>query len=656
MLFAYREVPQASLGFSPFELLYGRTVRGPIAVLRQLWTDDHAVEEVRTTYQYVADLRNKLEEVCSLAQENLQRAKAQQARNYNKRAKPRQFEVGDKVLLLLPQEHNKLQVSWKGPYVVTEKVGGQTYRIQLPTKEKLYHANLLKRYRERETVSDFVVATIVTEDTEGDTEGANTVPSCPLTRAETPSDVECDPMLTEGQQHEIETLLAGYSDVLTEKPGRTALVEFGLKMVDDRPVQRKPYPLPHAKRQVVREEIEQMIALGVIEPADSPYSSPVVLVQKKDGTHRFCVDYRKLNQVTEFQIEMLPDPEHIFASVSKAKYFSKLDLSKGYWQIPVRKEDRPKLAFATPDGTYQWLVMPFGVQNAPSIFTRMMRKLLEPLRDRGVHNFMDDLLLATETWGEHLTLLADVLERLRQEGLTARPSKCHLGFRTLDYLGHTLSQGTLSPEKSKVEQLRNAARPTTKTEVRSFLGLAGYYRRYVANFSAIAGPLSDLTKKRTPSKFIWTDACEHAFQTLKDRLTSDAVVRLPDLDKEFVLRTDACDTGLGAVLLQEHDKTLFPVAYGSRKLSAAEKNYSVSERECLGIVFGISRFERYLYGRKFILETDHQPLAYLAQAKLSNGRLMRWSLFLQQYQMQIRYVKGSENVGADFMSRSAEMI
>jgi hypothetical protein len=351
---------------------------------------------------------------------------------------------------------------------------------------------------------------------------------------------------------------------------------------------------------------------------------------------------------------MLPDPENIFAGVANAKYFSKIDLSKGYWQIPVRQEDRPKLAFATPDGTYQWVVMPFGVQNAPSVFTRMMRKLLEPLRGSGVSNFMDDLLLATATWEEHVILLRKVLERLKQAGLTARPSKCHIGFRKLTYLGHTLSEDTLTPDSTKVEQLRNAARPTTKTEVRSFLGLAGYYRKYVANFSAIASPLTDLTRKKSPTKVIWTDACERAFQTLKDRLTSDAIVKLPDVTKDFVLRTDASDRGLGAVLLQEHDGDLFPVAYASRKLNTAERNYSVTEKECLAIVFGIHKFQRYLYGRKFILETDHQPLAYLAQAKLTNGRLMRWSLFLQQYQVQLRYIRGNSNVGADCMSRLLE--
>ena len=201
--------------------------------------------------------------------------------------------------------------------------------------------------------------------------------------------------------------------------------------------------------------------------------------------------------------------------------------------------------------------------------------------------------------------------------------------------------------------MRDAKRPTTKTEVWAFLGLAGYYRRYVPNFSAIASPLSDLTKKNASTKLEWTSACDTAFRTLKDRLTSDAIVRLPDPTKDFILRTDACDTGVGAVLLQDHDGTLFPVAYGSRKLSKPERNYCVTEKECLGIIFGISKFEKYLYGRRFTLQTDHQPLAYLAQARVHNGRLMRWSLFLQQYQMVTQYIKGRDNVGADCMSRFA---
>jgi len=295
--------------------------------------------------------------------------------------------------------------------------------------------------------------------------------------------------------------------------------------------------------------------------------------------------------------------------------------------------------------------MPFGVQNAPSVFSRMMRKLLEPFTDMPIYNFMDDLLVATETWQEHMELLGAVMKRLQEARLTARPSKCKIGFSTMDYLGHTLRHGNLAPDAAKIEQLKEAPQPTTKTEVRSFLGFAGYYRRHVPGFSTIALPLTNLTKKSEPNKVEWTDDCEIAFQRLKRALTAESILRLPDLERDFVLRTDASEAGLGAVLLQEHEGVLHPVAYGSRKLNTAERNYTVTEKECLAVIFGISKFERYLYGRRFTLQVDHQPLAYLRQAKLTNGRLMRWSLYLQQYNVHVQYIKGSDNIGADYLSR-----
>jgi hypothetical protein len=243
------------------------------------------------------------------------------------------------------------------------------------------------------------------------------------------------------------------------------------------------------------------------------------------------------------------------------------------------------------------------------------------------------------------------MKRLRETGLTARPTKCKVGFSTIDYLGHTLTQGKLAPDAAKVKQLKDAPQPMTKTEVRSFLGFAGYYRRHIPDFSTTASPLTDLTKKSAPNKVVWTDECEIAFQRLKTALTTESVLKLPDLERNFVLRTDASESGLGAVLLQEHEGVLHPVAYGSRKLNSAERNYSVTERECLAVIFGISKFERYLYGRKFTLQVDHQPLAYLGQAKLTNGRLMRWSLYLQQYNVHVQYIKGSDNIGSDYLSR-----
>lgn len=649
VLFAYREVPQASTGFSPFEMLYGRRVRGPMAILRQLWTDEKVEGDTRTAYQYVTELRHQIETVCQLAQENIAVAQGKQERLYNKKAAARSYQPGDWVLLLLPTQHNKLQLEWQGPYKVLGEKGGHTYKVLVKGKTKVFHANLLKRYVNRE--EPVVVATVVYEDVDTPETSTNSLPSCPLESKETYKQVEIGKELSAEQKAQMEDLLHQYRDIWTDVPGRTNLAEFEVNLTSDVPIQCKPYPLPHAKRNVVKQEVAAMIAMGVIEPARSAYSSPIVLVRKKDQTHRFCIDFRRLNKVTEFEVEPLPDSEYIYAKVAKAHYFTKIDLSKGYWQVPVREADRHKLAFTTPDATYQWLVMPFGVQNAPSVFSRMMRKLLEPFTDKPVYNFMDDLLIATETWQEHLGLLEAVMKRLRETGLTARPTKCKVGFSTIDYLGHTLTQGKLAPDAAKVKQLKDAPQPRTKTEVRSFLGFAGYYRRHIPDFSTTASPLTNLTKKSAPNKVVWTDECEIAFQRLKTALTTESVLMLPDLERNFVLRTDASESGLGAVLLQEHEGILHPVAYGSRKLNSAERNYSVTEKECLAVIFGISKFERYLYGRKFTLQVDHQPLAYLGQAKLTNGRLMRWSLYLQQYNVHVQYIKGSDNIGSDYLSR-----
>ena len=329
VLFAYREVPQTSLGFSPFELVYGRTVRGPMAVLRQLWTDEQAEEEVKTTYQYVVDLRNRLEDVGKLARENLEVARGRQREYYNAKTKERTFSPGDEVLLLLPREHNKLQVSWRGPYTIIDRSGDQNYKIRIGDKEKVYHANLLKRYHPREKA--LVVATVVTEEGEPHDTTASTIPNFPLTPTETFKEVVVDGLLPETQREEVLAILAKHQDVLTERPGRTSEQEFSLKLLDEKPVYCRPYPLPLAKREAIREEIRTMLGLGVIEPAESAYSAPVVLVAKKDGSHRFCVDYRRLNRITEFQVEALPDPDEIFSRVARAQYFSKLDLAKGYW-------------------------------------------------------------------------------------------------------------------------------------------------------------------------------------------------------------------------------------------------------------------------------------------------------------------------------------
>ncbi|PIK42011.1 putative retrovirus-related Pol polyprotein from transposon [Apostichopus japonicus] len=326
-------------------------------------------------------------------------------------------------------------------------------------------------------------------------------------------------------------------------------------------------------------------------------------VATPDGSRRVCFDARRINQVTVFDAEPIPDQEEIFAQLSKDKYFRKIDLSKGYWQIPMAKESKPLTAFVTNDGLYQFNTMPFGLVNAAATFSRVMRKLLRGLDN--VHNYIDDILIHTETWESHL------------------------------------QKGVMKPKPDKLEAIQKAEQPTTKKQVRSFLGLAGYYRKFIPNFAAVTAPLTDCTKKGEPNVGAKNqDSISYVERTVV-KITN---FQLPDLNKEFTLKTDASDTGVGAILLQDIAGEMFPVTYASKKLNKCQKKYSVMKRECLAVVWAVRKFEPYLYGKEFTLETDHQPLICVRKSKVANGKIMRWALALQPYRFRLKVIKGAENV------------
>ena len=665
-LFAYREVPQESLGFSPFELLYGRTVRGPLSILKELWSGEVNDVEVKLTYQYVIDLRERLEETCKMAQDELSKAKSRQKIYYNKRAKDRSFPIGAKVLVLLPVSHNKLLLQWKGPFEVIKVMNKVDYRINMKGKEKTFHANMLKQYNERSAddgSSDkgilAVVCSAVIEDSEdrkldnADVDWVDEkIPLECLSRVgnESKKDVDVCKELSPEQREQVDMVLEEFADVLTDIPGTTSLVEHDIKLNTSEPIRFKGYPIPYQSVATVNEEVSKMLELGVIEHSNAPFSSPIVLVRKKDGTVRFCIDFRQLNRVTVFDAEPMPNIEEIFSKVSRAKYFTKIDLSKGYWQVPLTEQAKDMTSFETPKGLFRFNKMPFGLVCAASTFCRLMRKVLKDLDF--ADSFIDDILVFTVTWEEHITALREIFSRLKVAKLTARPSKCSIGFGNLECLGHVIDRASgLMPVQGKIEALQKAERPISKKQVRSFLGVVGFYRKFIPNFSAIAVPLTDLTKKGQPNKVMWGECQEVAFQTLKKSLVGPPILKLPEFDKSFILRTDASDIGLGAVLLQDSEGEKLPVAYASKKLLDRERNYSVIEKECLGVIWGVSKFHRYLFGKEFILETDHQPLTYLNKSKMANSRLMRWALSLQPYRMSIRAIPGRENVGADYLSR-----
>jgi hypothetical protein len=382
------------------------------------------------------------------------------------------------------------------------------------------------------------------------------IPVIPLQATETYEDTvvrAVDPSFA----REIKDLLSRYSEVFSDLPGTTNLEECTITLKDEHPVRCKPYPVPYAHRETVKEEVKAMLEMGVIEPSVSPYASPIVLVKKVDGKIRFCVDYRRLNKSVEFDTEPIPEIEYLFAKLGKQTVLSKIDLAKGYWQIPIPPEDRPKTAFLTPQGCLEWKVMPFGLSTSGAVFTRMMRKLLLPLQSESIDNFIDDILVATETQQEHLEVLRRLLERLKECKLKARPSKCEFGCKELEYLGHMVGEGKIWPAEDKMRKIRTAARPETKTQVKSFLGLVGYYRKFVPNFSDIAVPLIELTKKGKPRQVEWSAECQEAFEELKNKFCTPPIHRLPKPGGMFYLRTDASETGLGAILFHNKRERCF---------------------------------------------------------------------------------------------------
>ena len=415
-LYAYREVPSASTGFSPAVLLFGRPITGPLDVLKQTWTVETLDETEREASKYVQELKEKLKHSWTVASKAIKKARARQRNYYNKHTKDRELQVGDKALLLLPEGQNKLQISWQGPYPVTAKLSRTNYTIRIRGKEKTFHINLLKKFIDREINKLMLMA--IAEEVESTEDLAL---DYPIASIETHKDVQINPELPETYKQKLKELLNQHTETLTDKPGKTNLVEVSLELTDHQPIRCKPYPVPLAKEAAIDSEIDTMLASGIITPSDSPYSAPILLLRKPSGEHRMCIDYRKLNAVTHFIPEPLPDQNRMFAKIGKARFFSKLDLSKGYYQIPVPPEVRKYLAFSTHRSHYEFTVLPFGLHNAPSIFSKMMTKLLAPLNNQNILHFMDDVLIATQTWDQHMQALEMLLKRLRETGLTARP-------------------------------------------------------------------------------------------------------------------------------------------------------------------------------------------------------------------------------------------
>ena len=437
-----------------------------------------------------------------------------------------------------------------------------------------------------------------------------------------------------------------YQDLFWTNPGLTDQACHFIPTTRN-PVRVPPRRIPAQYRKEVDKQLEEMLQLGIITESNSPWMAPAVYVRKKSGELRMCVDYRELNKKTSKDAYPLPLPDEVQDRLSKSTIFSTLDLQSGYWQMSVNPEDRAKTAFCPGPGLglYEFNRMPFGLTGAPSSFQCLMDKVLRGLSF--ATTYVDDILIHSENNNAHKQHLRAVFQRLQDAGLTLKGKKCHIGLSEVSYLGHVFSGTGMAPDPMKTQAVKDWPTPTDATEVRQFIGLASYYRRYIRDFADIAVPLYALTQKG--ASFIWTAECAEAFATLKDHLENAPLLAYPCFDDsagEFKVHTDASAVGVG-VVLEQNDHV---IAYASRALTVPERQYSVIQRECLAVIYALKQFRHYLLGRTFQILTDHAPLQWLSAQKME-GMLCRWALAIQEYNFRIVYRKGAQNGNADALSR-----
>nr|CAJ00278.1 hypothetical protein [Lotus japonicus] len=447
-----------------------------------------------------------------------------------------------------------------------------------------------------------------------------------------------------------EAILQDYSDVFEEPaqlPPFRGIHDHKIILKDgSNPVSLRPYRYPPAQKDVIDKMVKELLESGVIQPSSSPFASPIVLVKKKDGSWRMCVDYRKLNDMTVKAKFPIPLVEDLLDELGGAKIFSKLDLRAGYHQLRMRPEDVEKTAFQTHSGQYEYVVMPFGLTNAPSTFQGAMNAIFAPFLRKSVLIFFDDILVYSATVEAHLQHLREVFAVLRKHSFYVKRSKCAFFTPVIEYLGHFISASGVSTDSTKIKAIQDWPEPVTIKQLRGFLGLTGYYRRFIKGYSILASPLTDLLRK---DGFHWSAAASAAFLQLKNALVQAPVLAIPDLQKPFTVETDASSTGIGAVLLQDKH----PVAFISKVLSPRNRLLSVYDRELLALVHAVTKWHQYLAIQQFTILTDQQSLKFLLEQRLSTPAQYRWVTKLMGLSYVIQYKRGKENVVADALSRAS---
>lgn len=461
---------------------------------------------------------------------------------------------------------------------------------------------------------------------------------------------------TPEEQIQVDNVLASFKRINGSDTflGRTDKLIHHIDTGDEKPFKQRQYPFSPILMQHLNKELDKMLELGIIERSHGSWSSPVLLVKKASGEYRFCFDGRALNAVTKPDRYPLPRVDRILSLLTDAHFISSIDLKSAFWQIPLDEESKDRTGFAIPGrGMFRFTVTPFGLCNAAQTQQRLMDAIFGPELEPFVFCYLDDIIVISKAFDQYVELLSTVCNRLKEAHLTINFKKCHFFRKSLKYLGYIVDENGLRTDPDKVSAMLNYPRPTTSTEIKRFVGMCSWYRRFIQHFSTLMAPINDLLKGKKKKQHIeWTTDAEKSFITIKQALVSAPILRSPDFSKGFTIQCDASDTGVGGVLTLVSDGEEVVIAFCSRSLSKAERNYSVTERELVALLFSLEKFRPYVEGTHFKEITDHYSLLWLRGLKEPTGKLARWAIKLQQYSFDMEHRKGKLHVVPDALSRS----
>ena len=583
------------------------TIGPPLLLLKEKWLDEDP--EKISVLKYVATFKDRLFRAGQIAKRNLQESQSKMKVWYDRKAKSRCFEPGDRVLVLFPVIGNPLQAKYSGLYKVVKKISDTNYLVKTPDRRKetqVCHINMLKAYHEKPkpelvtlnnrlglespTHSKDCVGQVAEkeEDTESEVRLGNDQQPIKLQNSQILNDLGTKlshlPLV---QRKELAEVITQYREVFPDVPSKTNLIEHDVDVGDSAPIKQHPYRVSPMKKELLDKEVQYMLKNDIIEESQSNWSSPCILVPKHDGGFRFCTDFRKVNDKTKSDSFPIPRIADCIDQIGNAKFVSTFDMLKGYWQVPLTQRAREISAFVTPSGLYQYKVMPFGMKNAPATFQRMVNKLVRDID--GCEGYIDDVVIFSDNWSDHIRQIERFFQIMREAKLTINLMKSEFGKATVKYLGHIVGQGQVRPLDAKIQTIVKYPIPTSRKELARFLGMAGYYRNFCLNFSEIAAPLTNLLSKKV--KFVWTDDCQLAFDKVKLLLQKSPVLKSPDYEKPFKLIIDSSDVGTGSVLVQEASDGLdHPVSYFFKEILKISKELFSGRKGNIGLSFSLGTF------------------------------------------------------------------